>query len=304
MSTEQFFPKDRMAKVVLILTALFFIVILWWPILNTFLLSFQDKYFAESRWIGFGNFRELFTADPVSYTAFGNSFKFTLMVVPAVIIFGLGLAVAVNAITDLNLRGLFTSSFFVAYVVPLVAVAVVWRFMFLPNKQGLFNTLLTSVGLPPSRWLLSSQTALLALAIVSTWKATGYAMLVYLAGLQAIPEGLYEAARIDGANRWQLFRRISWPLLIPTTAFVAVITTLGAFMMFAETYVMTGGGYASSVDRGGPNFATTTVVYYVYQNAFVYHREGYASALAVILFMVMVMISYTQFKYIRSGYEY
>lgn len=304
MKEERFFPKDPLAKVVLLLTALFFITIFWWPILNTFLLSFQRKYFTETGWIGLANFRELFTEDPVFFIAFGNSFQFTLMVVPAVIVIGLGLAVAVNGITNRSLRGLLTSSFFVAYIVPLVAVAIVWRFMLLPNQQGLFNSVLAGIGLPPLRWLLDSQTALLSLALVSIWRMSGYALLIYLAGLQAIPENLYEAARIDGASGWTLFRHISWPLLIPTTAFVAIISTLSAFMMFTETFVMTGDQAMTSVDQGGPNYATTTVVFYIYQTAFIFFREGYASALAVSLFVIMVLLSYVQFRVIRTAYEY
>ncbi|MEM7126604.1 MAG: sugar ABC transporter permease [Chloroflexota bacterium] len=304
MKEERFFPKDPLAIVALFLATLFFVTIFWWPILNTFWLSLQRKYFAETGWIGLANFRELFTDDRIFFIAFSNSFKFTLMVVPAVIVIGLGLAVAVNALTNRSLRGFLTSSFFVAYVVPLVAVAVVWRFIFLPNQQGLFNTFLTSIGLSPLRWLLDSQTALLSLAIVSIWRTSGYALLIYLAGLQAIPETLYEAARIDGASGWSLFRHISWPLLIPTTAFVAIISTLRAFMMFTETFVMTGERSMASMEQGGPNYSTTTVVFYIYQTAFIFFREGYASALAVCLFIVMVLLSYVQFRVIRTRYEY
>lgn len=304
MPKGRFFPEDKLATAVLVLTALFFAVILWWPILDTFKLSLQHKYFADVYWVGLDNFRELFTDDPVFYRAFKNSVQYTLMVVPGVIVIGLILAMAVNGVKRLSLRGVFTSSYFVSYVVPLVAVAVVWRFMYLPNQQGLFNAGFKALGFRPVRWLLSSRTALLSLAIMSVWKSTGYAMLVYLAGLQAIPEVFYEAARIDGANRWQQFKNITWPLLMPTTTFVVVMMTLGAFMMFTPTYVMTGGGYASGVEKGGPNYATTTIVYYIYRNAFVFHTEGYASALCVILFVVMVTIGYLQFKYIRAGYEY
>jgi multiple sugar transport system permease protein len=304
MPKERFFPKDGLAITVLALTALFFAVVLWWPILNTFKLSLQHKYFAEVYWVGLDNFRKLFTDDPVVYKAFKNSAQYALMVVPAVIVIGLALSIAVNGLKDLTARGAFTSFYFVAYVVPLVAVAVVWRYMYLPNRQGLFNAALGLFGIKPVRWLLASQTALLSLAMLSIWKSTGYAMLIYLAGLQAIPEVFYEAARIDGANRWRQFTNITWPLLMPTTTFVAVMMTLGALMMFGPVYVMTGGGYASGIEVGGPNYATTTIVYYIYRNAFVFHLEGYASALCVILFVVMVTVSYLQFKYIRAQYEY
>jgi multiple sugar transport system permease protein len=225
------------------------------------------------------------------------------MAVPGVLVVGLTLALLVNNVKNTFWRGIFTGSFFLAYVVPLVAVAVMWRYLYLPSKMGLFNALLGLVNLGPVRWLDSVQTALLSLAIVRVWKYAGYAMVLFLAGLQAIPETYYEAAMIDGANRWQRFRHITLPLLGPTTVFVVMVSILSAFMMFTETYVMTGGMFTSSV-RGGPDYSTTTMVVNIYTTAFERYRMEYASAMTVVLLLLMLIVSIIQYRNLRPTWEY
>jgi ABC-type sugar transport system permease subunit len=217
---------------------------------------------------------------------------------------GLILAMLVNSVRNTLWRGAFTTSFFLAYVVPLVAVAVMWRYLYLPSRMGLFNALLGLIGLGPIRWLDSPKTALLSLAIVRVWKYSGYAMVLFLAGLQAIPDTFYEAAMIDGANRWQRFRHITLPLLTPTTLFVVMVSILSAFMMFTEVYVMTGGQVSGADVRGGPQFSTTTMVFHIYTTAFEHFKMGYASAMTVILLILMVIVSVIQFKYLRPTWEY
>jgi ABC-type sugar transport system permease subunit len=226
------------------------------------------------------------------------------MAVPGVVVVGLTLALLLNGVRNTLLRGVFTTSFFLAYVVPLVAVAVMWRFLFMPSRMGLFNAFLGLVDLGPVRWLDSPKTALLSLAIVRVWKYAGYAMVLFLAGLQAIPSTFYEAATIDGANRLQRFRHITLPLLTPTTLFVLMVSILSAFMMFTEVYVMTGGQVSGSDVRGGPQFSTTTMVYNIYTTAFEHFKMGYASAMTVVLLILMVFVSLIQFKFLRPTWEY
>jgi ABC-type sugar transport system permease subunit len=289
--------------VVLLVAAAFFALVRLYPILDALVLSLQHKVGAQQYWVGLENFRTLFK-DTIFLKSVWNSFRYTAMAVPGVVAVGLILAMLVNGVKNTLLRGTFTTSFFLAYVVPLVAVAVMWRYLLLPSRMGLFNALLGLVDLGPVRWLDSPKTALLSLAIVRVWKYSGYAMVLFLAGLQAIPDTFYEAAMIDGANRWQRFRHITLPLLTPTTLFVVMVSILSAFMMFTEVYVMTGGQVSGADVRGGPQYSTTTMVFNIYTTAFEHFKMGYASAMTVILLILMVIVSVIQFKYLRPAWEY
>lgn len=303
MQDQSFFPKDKTAIVVLLVAAAFFALVRLYPIFDALVLSLQHKVGAQQYWVGLENFRTLFK-DPIFLKSVLNSFRYTVMAMPGVVAVGLTLALLVNSVKNTLWRGAFTTSFFLAYVVPLVAVAVMWRYMYLPSRMGLFNALLGLIGLGPVRWLDSPKTALLSLAIVRVWKYSGYAMVLFLAGLQAIPETFYEAAMIDGASRWQRFRHITLPLLAPTTLFVMMVSILSAFMMFTEVYVMTGGQVSGADVRGGPQYSTTTMVFNIYTTAFEHFKMGYASAMTVILLILMVIVSVIQFKYLRPTWEY
>jgi multiple sugar transport system permease protein len=303
MQDQSFFPKDKTAVVVLLVAAAFFALVRLYPICDALVLSLQHKVGAQQYWVGLENFRTLFK-DTIFLKSVWNSFRYTAMAVPGVVAVGLILAMLVNGVKNTLLRGAFTTSFFLAYVVPLVAVAVMWRYMYLPGRMGLFNALLGLIGLGPVRWLDSPKTALLSLAIVRIWKYSGYAMVLFLAGLQAIPRTFYEAAMIDGASRWQRFRHITLPLLAPTTLFVVMVSILSAFMMFTEVYVMTGGMVTAADVRGGPQYSTTTMVFNTYTTAFEHFKMGYASAMTVILLILMVIVSVIQFRYLRPTWEY
>jgi multiple sugar transport system permease protein len=304
MQHQSFFPKDRTAMIVLLIAAAFFALVRLYPIFDALALSVQHKVGTQQNWVGMENFRTLLTKDPIFLKSISNSFRYTAMAVPGVIAVGLTLAMLVNGVKNALWRGAFTTSFFLAYVVPLVAVAVMWRYMYLPSRMGLFNALLGLIGLGPVRWLDSPKTALLSLAIVRVWKYSGYAMVLFLAGLQAIPETFYEAAMIDGASRWQRFRHITLPLLTPTTLFVVMVSILSAFMMFTEVYVMTGGMVSGANVRGGPQYSTITMVFYIYTTAFEHFKMDYASAMTVILLILMVILSVIQFRYLRPTWEY
>jgi len=303
MQDQSFFPKDKTAAVVLLVAASFFALVRLYPIFEALAMSLQHKVGTQQHWVGLENFRTLFR-DTIFLKSVWNSFRYTAMAVPGVVVVGLTLAMLGNGVKNTIWRGTFTTSFFLAYVVPLVAVAVMWRYLYLPSRMGLFNALLGLIGLGPVRWLDSPKTALLSLAIVRVWKYSGYAMVLFLAGLQAIPDTFYEAAMIDGASRWQRFRRITMPLLAPTTLFVVMVSILSAFMMFTEVYVMTGGMVTAAEVRGGPQYSTTTMVFNIYTTAFEHFKMGYASAMTVILLILMVIVSVIQFRYLRPTWEY
>lgn len=302
MYTDSWLPKHTLGRVVLLVSLVFIVLLMWLPIAEMFYWSFFVKEPGQFEFAGLDNYRKLFTDDEIFWKSLRVTFNFAFMVVPGVTLLGLALAIAVNSIRNVTLRGVFTVSFFTAYVVPLVAIALVWRYLYLPGKQGLFNLVLDWVGLGPIRWLTTSDWALRSLAIMRIWKEAGYAMVIFLAGLQAIPTMYYEAAEVDGANGWQRFRSITLPLLMPTMAFVVIVTTLSAFLAFTEVYVMTaeaGGG-----TRGGPNFATNLMAFHIFNTAIAYGHEGYGSAMAAIYFVIMVAVGYLQYRFIRGTYEY
>jgi ABC-type sugar transport system permease subunit len=297
-----FLPRRPLGRIVLPLAAVFFLFMIWVPILETFYLSLFRKEPGEFYFIGLTNYAKLF-GDALYLKSFQVTVSFALMEVPIAVALSLLVALLLNQIKNTGVRGIFTASFFFAYVVPLVAVALVWRFMLLPGRQGLFNSMLDLVGVDPIRWLNSEEWALRSLVMVRVWKQTGYLALLFLAGLQTVPAVLYEAASVDGASAWHRFRHITLPLLIPTTAFVVIIATLGAFLTFTEVYVMTESD-GTGTSRGGPNYSTHAMSYFIYTQSIRFQHEGYGSAASVIFFIVTVAISYAQFKWLRARHEY
>ncbi|HEY8800799.1 MAG TPA: sugar ABC transporter permease, partial [Candidatus Limnocylindrales bacterium] len=203
----------------------------------------------------------------------------------------LGLLIA-NALN----RGVtrFRTAFRVGYYLPvitsIVAIAVVWRFLLNPDV-GLVNMLLAAVGINGPAWLADPVLAMPSIIAMAVWRNLGFAMVVFLAGLQAIPAALYEAASIDGAGRWQAFRFVTIPMLRPTILFMTVITTIGYLQLFEEPFVMT---------DGGPLDKTLSVTMYMYQQGFKFFHQGYASALAYVLFVIVATIAFLQFKFLRS----
>jgi ABC-type sugar transport system permease subunit len=204
-----------------------------------------------------------------------------------------------------GLRGisLYRTTYYLPVVTSLVAISMVWMWLYDPN-YGLLNyglelisraasfALRKEVMLPPQAWIGDPGKAMASIVVMSIWRGLGYNMVIYLAGLQGIPHHLYEAARIDGAGRWQQFRSITWPLLKPTTAFILVISVIGASQVFAQVYVMT---------NGGPNNATTTIVHQIFQNAFSFMKMGYASAMAFVLFAIIFLLSIINLRLLRGG---
>lgn len=235
--------------------------------------------------LGLANYAEAIDSE-IFWMVSKNTLVFTAVFVPGVMILALLMAMMVNQ----KLMGIafFRGLYFMPYITAMVAVAMVWNWIF-ATRFGILNYALTNflnVASPPA-WLAEKTWALIALAIVAIWKAAGFQMMIFLAGLQGIPKSLYEAAKIDGASKLQQFLRITVPLLSPVTFFVFIITVIDAFKTFDVTFAMTG---------GGPNYASTTLAYFIYQNAFVYQRMGYAAALALYLLVFVGITTMISFK--------
>ena len=223
-------------------------------------------------WHGLANYRELWSSE-LFWKVVRNSVVFAAIFVPGVIAISLALAVLLNRKT----KGIafFRAAYFLPWITTMVAVAFAWRWIFTPRFGILNHFLRTYLGVSdPPAWLAESMWALPALAVVSIWKTLGFQMMIFLAGLQGIPHVLYEAAAIDGANRWQQFRMITLPMLEPVTFFVFIITLIDSFKTFEVTYALTG---------GGPNNSSETLAFSIFRNAFLFGRMGYASAQAMIL---------------------
>ena len=271
-----------------------FVVFLAFPILASFLLSFTSFGLRDianpvgTSVIGIKNYVDLF-ADPKFWKALFNTFYFVVVGVPVTLAVGLLIATALS-------RGVtrFRTAFRVGYYLPvitsIVAIAVVWRFLLNPDA-GLINMLLGGLGIKGPAWLADPVFAMPSIIAMAVWRNLGFAMVVFLAGLQTIPSSLYEAAAIDGAGRWQGFRYVTIPMLRPTILFMTVITTIGYLQLFEEPFVMT---------LGGPLDSTLSITMYMYQQGFTFFHQGYASAIAYVLFVIVALIAFLQFKFLRS----
>ncbi len=260
------------------------------PVIAAFFISFTDLDIyalgnpATIRFVGFGNYTRLLT-DPLFWQALWNTLYFVLVAGPLSIAVSLLAAVLVNSRLT-RWKALFKLSFFLPVVTTLVAVAIVWRFIYHP-RFGIINYLLSLAGLHPIDWLGDPFWAMPALILMAVWKNFGYNMIIFIAGLQSIPEHLYEAAVVEGATNWQKFWHITLPMLAPTILFVTIITVIGFFQLFAEPYVMT---------QGGPLNKTLSIVLYMYREGFRWWNMGYASAIAFVLFFIIFVATLIQIK--------
>ena len=264
------------------------------PILAAFLFSFTSFGLRDitnpigASVVGVDNYARLLS-DAKFWKSLGNTVYFVVVGVPLTLALGLVIA---NALS----RGItrFRTAFRVGYYLPvitsIVAIAVVWRFLLNPDF-GLINLLLAKVGITGPNWLANSALAMPSIIAMAVWRNVGFAMVVFVAGMQAIPSMLYEAASIDGAGRWQSFRYVTLPMLRPTILFMLVITTIGYLQLFEEPFVMT---------NGGPLDATLSVTMYMYQQGFQFFHQGYASAIAYVLFVIVAIVAFLQFRFLRS----
>jgi multiple sugar transport system permease protein len=252
---------------------------------GSLLLSFTRwDMVSPPEWIWLANYAGLFRS-PLFWEVVRTTFLFVLLAVPLSVVCSLALALLVN--TQAAGIGIFRTAYFLPVVSSMIAVALVWSWIFNP-EYGLLNYLLRSLGgIRGPSWLNDTFWALPALVLVTVWKGLGYSMVMFLAGLQNIPQELYDAATMDGAGAWRKFTRITLPMLSPTLFFVLVITLINAFQVFEQTYVLT---------KGGPGNATTTLSYYIYQNAFQYFQMGKAAATSYVLFAIIFAVTLFQFR--------
>ena len=232
------------------------------------------------RFVGLGNYLGLMQ-NPLFWQALGNTFYFVLVGVPLSIALSLGAALLLHSRLG-AFKPFFRTAYFAPVVTTVVAVAVVWRYLF-HTRYGLVNWALAGIGIEPVDWLGDPDWAMPTIILFAVWKNFGYNMIIFLAGLQAIPEDLYEAARIDGASRWRQFLHVTLPMLGPVMLMVAILTLSGYFQLFAEPYVMT---------QGGPLQSTVSVLYLMYEEGFKWWNLGNASAVAFTLFVIMATITY------------
>ncbi|MCR5255198.1 MAG: sugar ABC transporter permease [Acetatifactor sp.] len=263
-----------------------FICLTLLPVCFSFVLSFCEWNSSNPmKFVGIDNYVGMIN-DETFRISMKNTIIYVLGTVPTTLFLSLGLALLLNC--KIKGRVFFRSIAFFPYVASLVAVAVVWNNALFHPDMGPVNSLLSALGVTdPPRWAASTTWALPTVIGLAIWKSMGYYMVVYLAGLQSVPQELYEAARIDGAGAWKRFVNITWPMITPTTFFVSIMLTIGAFKVFDTIYITT---------QGGPGRATNVLVYYIYKSAFVSFKFGYASAVAVVLFLIVLLITIFQFR--------
>ncbi|MBN1233511.1 MAG: sugar ABC transporter permease [Candidatus Coatesbacteria bacterium] len=276
------------------------------PIIYAFILSFYNAPLGMLEgFISFGNYRELLSSKDF-YTVLLQTFYFVICALP----FEIGIALFFAILLNRQLKGLslYRTVYFLPVVTSVVAVAIVWKWIFkvdgglanqflglfgsqglkwLEEPRGIFILMANSLGFSIPSYLEGPSLALVSVIVFSVWKALGYNLIIFMSGLKNIPDELYEAAKIDGASNWQQFRHITLPLLSPTTFYILIMSTIGTFQAFNQIYIMT---------EGGPIGTTKVIVYYLYEQAFDSHRMGYASAISLVLFVIILTLTLVQRK--------
>ncbi|MFE2757839.1 carbohydrate ABC transporter permease [Actinosynnema sp. NPDC059335] len=280
---------DLRAAVLFLLPAGFgFALFYAWPALQTFYLSFTDySLLATPNWVGAQNYR-----DALSDPKFGNA----LLVTAEYVVINIGVQTVVALLIAVLMHRLTKSSLvrgllLLPYLIANVVVALVWYTM-LDAQLGIVNAMLSWVGIDPVAFFGETSTAIPTIALVNVWRHMGYTALLLFAGLQAIPKSVYEAAAIDGASEWRVFRSVTLPLLRPVLAMVLVLTVIGSFQIFDTVAVTT---------RGGPVDATRVIYFYIYEKAFQQFDFGYAAALSVVLFLILAGLAVAQLRLLRAG---
>ena len=261
------------------------------PIALTFTLAFTNAQLISPepiKFIGFDNFTRLFQ-DSTFWKSLRNTIIFAVVVVPVQAGLALGLALLINV----KIRGVnfFRTVYFLPVVTSMVVVSMLWLFMY--NKAGLFNSVLSKIGITGPDWLTDTHTALAAIIVMSIWQAVGFHMIVWLSGLQTISPSLYEASSLDGATGWQQFRFVTWPGLKQTRTFILITITIGALGLFTQINIMT---------QGGPLDSTSTLVYQAVRAGFAQQQTGFSSAIALVFFVLVLAISLVQ-RYLTRDKE-
>ncbi|MFD0672828.1 carbohydrate ABC transporter permease [Cohnella sp. GCM10027633] len=273
---------------------LLFAVFIFAPLLYGLYLSFTDYggFDLKPNYIGLSNYKELLQ-DDYFRISLKNNFLYTVLFVPLTLVLALLSAVALNSV--LHLRKYLRMAFYLPQITSMVSIAIVWGLMLNPLR-GPVNQILKAIGIAnPPEWLMSSEWALIAVVIVAAWKSFGYYMIILLAGIQGIPEYLYESAKLDGAGRIKRFLYITLPSLSPTLFMVIVLTIINSFQVFDLVSVMT---------DGGPGRSTNVLVFRIYQEAFVNYKMGYAASMSIVLFLIIMVVSFIQFRLEKKWVTY
>jgi len=278
-------------------TLVTFLLFVLGPMIAAVGLSFYDynllQWNASPEFIGFDNYRQL-ADDGRIFSIYETTFKTGVSVVVVTISLGLLIAYMLEQKMPSFLRGIFRTTYFFPYVVSVSAVALIWSYLL--NKDfGIVNYYLGLLGIDRISWLGSSKWSWVSVVLTESWKSLGFNVLVLLGGLQTVPTELYEAAEVDGANGWQKFRRVTLPLLTPTLLFLIVIDSINALQIFAQPYILT---------QGGPGDSSRTVVMYIYEHGFRFFSMGYASTVALSLFVIILILTIVQFRLSRRWVFY
>lgn len=256
------------------------------PVVQVVFYSFTDMNTTTGKgsFVGFENYKYLF-----SDTRFGKALRNTVLYAVLKLIFDTGLALIIALLLDSNvpIRKFLRSTYFAPVVVPVVASSLIWLWFYDPDV-GPLNTILTALGLEPLQWLYDSKTALISILIFSIWKGVGYNVILFLTGLQNIPDSYVEAAKVDGATNWQSLIHIKLPLLKPIASFIIMIGIINTFKVFAEVDIMT--------PKGGPQYSTALIVNYIYEQAFTRGKMGRGCAAAILLFIIIFVLTQIQHR--------
>ncbi len=264
-----------------------------WPAFATLIDSFRStpRGSRPPEWVGLENYAVMWD-DPVFWQAVSNNLWFAGATIPLSI--GIALLMALWVNERLAGRTLVRMAYFTPTVLPMIAVANIWLFFYTP-QYGLLEQITGAFGLPPHNWLGDPRTALACVTLVAVWKEAGFFMIFYLAALQTLNPSLKEAAAIEGASRWYFFRRVQWPLLMPTTLFVLINAVINAFRLVDHIFILT---------RGGPDNATTLLLYHLYEVGFKFWDTGYAAAITVVLVAVLASVALVQFFVLDKRVHY
>ncbi|KPL59381.1 carbohydrate ABC transporter permease [Rossellomorea vietnamensis] len=285
--------RNAIVYIFLIPTLIHFLIFQIFPFAFSFVLTFLDwKIIGDPEFVGMKNWMR-FLEDKLAWKAIWNTVLFSVYYIVPTMALGLILALIINS--GVWMKGIFKGIFFLPVVTSFVIIAGIWGWLFRGTESGMVNYLLSLIGIDTQLFLSDSSQALIVLAGLSIFKVAGSTMIYYFAGLQSIDKQLYESAKIDGATPFRMFWSVTFPLLKPIHFYVAIITTIGSFQIFDSTFLLTG---------GGPNYATTTIVFYLYQQGFGGLNLSYAAVLSYVLFFIILVISLIQRKYMGQDTKY
>ena len=283
-----FIRKNSFSLIILVPILTYFLIYVYLPTLYSFYLSlFKTRLITPVNFIGIQHYLDIMK-DSYFWTALRNTFLYSIGAMVGNFVFGLGLALLLDG--KIAGKVFFRSIFFMPYIIPYATLVILWWWLLDP-VFGFINYLLSSIGIKAIPWLNSTNWVIPSFILINIWKRAGYSMILFLAGLQTIPDELYEAAKVDGANWWSRFRYITLPLLRPITLFVISITMIYSLQLFIEPFVMT---------QGGPGRSSMSVVYLLYQTAFSSYNMGKASAIAVILFIIISLLTFLLMKQFKT----